>query len=168
MARKKRSTISGVPVNFARRSSRWVAIPVGHVSRWHWRAMSQPSATSADVPNANSSAPSSAATSRSRPGLETAVGAQRDAVAQAVAEQHLVDLGQPELPGGADVLDRRQRATPRSRRRGRDRWMYAAPAFATPAAIVPTPRDATSFTPIRALGLIARRSAMSWARSSIE
>ena len=26
-------------------SSRWVAIPVGHVSRWHWRAMSQPIAT---------------------------------------------------------------------------------------------------------------------------
>ena len=57
----------GVPVNLARRSSRCVAIPVGQVSRWHWRAMSQPIATSAAVPNANSSAPSSAATSRSRP-----------------------------------------------------------------------------------------------------
>ena len=66
-ASAKRSTASGVPVNFARRSSRWVAIPVGHVSRWHWRAMSQPSATSIAVPNANSSAPSRAATSRSRP-----------------------------------------------------------------------------------------------------
>ena len=32
--------------------------------------------------------------------------------------------------------------------------MYDAPAFATPAAIVPTPREATSFTPIRAAGLI--------------
>ena len=49
-----------------------------------------------------------------------------------------------------------------------DRWMYVAPALATPAAIVPTPRPATSFTPMRAAGLIARRSAMSWARSSIE
>ena len=39
----------------------------GQVSRWHWRAMSQPMATSAAVPNANSSAPRSAATSRSRP-----------------------------------------------------------------------------------------------------
>ena len=46
--------------------------------------------------------------------------------------------------------------------------LYDAPAFATPAAIVPTPREATSFTPIRAAGLIARRSAMSCARSSIE
>ncbi len=68
-ASANRSTASGVPLNFARRSSRWVAIPVGHVSRWHWRAMSQPRATSIAVPNANSSAPSSAATSRSRPVL---------------------------------------------------------------------------------------------------
>ena len=62
-----RSTCSGVPANFARRSSRWVAIPVGQVSRWHWRAMSQPTATSIAVPKANSSAPRSAAIRRSRP-----------------------------------------------------------------------------------------------------
>ena len=42
-------------------------------------------------------------------GLQAAVGAQRDAVAQAVAQQHLVDLGEAELPRRADVLDRRQR-----------------------------------------------------------
>ena len=42
-------------------------------------------------------------------GLEPAVGAQRDAVAQVVAEEDLVDLGQAELPRRADVLDRRQR-----------------------------------------------------------
>ena len=57
-------------------------------------------------------------------GLEPAVGAQRDAVAQVVAEQDLVDLGETELPRRADVLDRRQRRGARSRRRGRDRWMY--------------------------------------------
>ena len=33
----------------------------------------------------------------------------RDAVAQVVAEQDLVDLGEPELPRRPDVLDRRQR-----------------------------------------------------------
>ena len=65
--RKNATTISGVPVNLARRSSRWVAIPVGQVSRWHWRAMSQPTATSAPVPKAYSSAPSRAASSRSSP-----------------------------------------------------------------------------------------------------
>jgi len=34
--------------------------------------------------------------------------------------------------------------------------------LATPAAIVPTAEAATSLTPIRAPGLIARRSAISW------
>ena len=42
-------------------------------------------------------------------GLEAAVGAQRDPVAQVVAQQDLVDLGQTELPRRPDVLDRRQR-----------------------------------------------------------
>ena len=42
-------------------------------------------------------------------GLQATIGAQRDAVAQVVAEQDLVDLGQTELPRRADVLDRGQR-----------------------------------------------------------
>ena len=42
-------------------------------------------------------------------GLQPAVGAQRDAVAQIVAQQDLVDFGEAELPRRADVLDRRQR-----------------------------------------------------------
>ena len=61
------ATISGVPANFARSSGRWVAIPTGHVSRWHVRTMRQPSASSAAVPNEYSSAPSSAATITSLP-----------------------------------------------------------------------------------------------------
>ena len=39
-------------------------------------------------------------------GLQPAVRAQRDPVAQVVAQQDLVDLGQAELPGRPDVLDR--------------------------------------------------------------
>ena len=42
-------------------------------------------------------------------GLQPAVGAQRDTVAQIVAQQDLVDLGEAKLPRRADVLDRRQR-----------------------------------------------------------
>ena len=41
-------------------------------------------------------------------------------------------------------------------------------ALATPAATVPTPTSATSFTWTRALGLADFRSWMSWAMSSIE
>ena len=44
----------------------------------------------------------------------------------------------------------------------------SALAFDTPAATVPTPTSATSFTWIRAEGLEFFRSWISWARSSIE
>ena len=129
--------------------------------------MSQPIATSAAVPNANSSAPRSAAIEQVAAGLEAAVGAQRDAVAQVVAQQDLVDLGQAELPRRADVLDRRQR-----RRAGpagvagqvdvRRAGLGDARGDRADAAA----RDELDADPRR--GLIARRSAMSWARSSIE
>ncbi len=47
-------------------------------------------------------------------GLQAAVRAQRDAVAQIVAHQDLVDLGEAELPRDAHVLDGRQRAGTRA------------------------------------------------------
>ena len=109
MAVAKRATCSGVPVNFARRSSRWVAMPVGQVSRWHCRAMSQPIATRSAVPNPNSSAPEQRGDDDVTAGLEPAVGPDDDPVAEPAPHQRLVGLGQPELPGRADVLDRRQR-----------------------------------------------------------
>ena len=43
-------------------------------------------------------------------GLQPAVGAQHDAVAQALPDEHLVGLGQAELPRRPDGLDRRERA----------------------------------------------------------
>ena len=151
-ARKNRSTISGVPVNLARRSSRWVAMPVGHVSRWHWRAMSHPTATSAAVPNANSSAPSRAATSRSRPvcrppSVRSATRSRRSLRRRtwwtsARPSSHGAPTCLIELSGDAPVPP----AWP-------ERWMYVAPALATPAATVPTPRLATSLTPMRAAGI---------------
>jgi hypothetical protein len=64
---KNVTTWSGVPLNLARRSARWVAMPVGQVLRWHCRAMAQPIATSGAVPNPKVSAPSSAASTTSRP-----------------------------------------------------------------------------------------------------
>jgi ribosomal protein L15 len=45
---------------------------------------------------------------------------------------------------------------------------WSAYAFATPAAIVPTPAVDTSFTLIVAVGLICFKSNISWAKSSIE
>ena len=101
-------------------------------------------------------------------GLEPAVRAERDAVAQVVAEQDLVDLGEPELPRRADVLDRRQRRGARPAGVPGQVDVRGARPWRRPRRSSRPRGSATSFTPIRAPGLIARRSAMSWARSSIE
>ena len=61
------------------------------------------------VPKPNSSAPEQRRDDDVAAGLEAAVGAQPDAAAQAVEDQHLLRLGQAELPRAAGVLDRRER-----------------------------------------------------------
>ena len=142
-------------------------MPTGQVLRWQTRIMTQPAATSGAVEKPNSSAPSSAPIDDVAAGAQAAVDLQAHAAAQLVADQHLLRLGQAELPGQAGVLDRRQR-------RGAGAavvpaiTMWSAPALATPAAIVPTPASATSLTEISAAGLTQRRSWISCARSSIE
>ena len=87
MASEVAHDVSGVPANLARRSSRWVAIPVGQVSRWHWRAMSQPIGDERRRPERELLGAEERRDEQVAPGLEAAVGAQRDAVAQVVAQQ---------------------------------------------------------------------------------
>ena len=67
--KKKLTTCSGLPANFARRTGSCVAIPTGHVFRWQARIITQPDATSGAVAKPISSAPSSAAMTTSRPVL---------------------------------------------------------------------------------------------------
>ena len=115
----------------------------------------------------NSSAPSSAAIDDVAAGLELAVDLHDDAVAQAVEQQRLLGLGEAELPRRTRVLERRERAAPVP-----PSWPEISTtsecAFATPAATVPTPICATSFTWTRAGGLAFFRSWMSCLMSSIE
>ena len=101
MKRMKLTTCSGSPVNFLRSSGSCVATPTGQVLRWQTRIMMQPSATSGAVAKPNSSAPSSAADDDVAAGLELAVGLDDDAAAQVVEHQHLVRLGQAQLPRDA-------------------------------------------------------------------
>ena len=82
----------------------WVAIPTGQVSRWQTRIMMQPDTTSGAVAKPNSSAPSSAPITTSRPGLHLPVDLDHDPVAQVVGHQGLLGLGQAQLPGDAGVL----------------------------------------------------------------
>jgi hypothetical protein len=68
-ARKKKKliTCSGWPRETARSTGSCVAMPTGQVFRWHLRIMMQPMAISGMVAKPNSSAPSSAAMTTSRP-----------------------------------------------------------------------------------------------------
>ena len=83
MKLKRLTTFSGVPVNLPRSAASWVQTPTGQVLEWHCRTMMQPMATRLAVPMPNSSAPSIAAITMSRPVLDAAVGPQPHAVAQA-------------------------------------------------------------------------------------
>ena len=67
MNSKKLTTNSGLPVKRLRSSGFWVATPTGQVSRWQTRIMMQPETTSGAVAKPNSSAPSNAAMTTSRP-----------------------------------------------------------------------------------------------------
>ncbi len=108
--KKKLTTYSGLPANFLRSSGSCVAMPTGQVFRWHLRIMMQPIVTSAAVAMPHSSAPSSVAMATSRGRAKLPVGLHDDPPAQVVHHQHLVRLGQAQLPGDAGVLDRRLRA----------------------------------------------------------
>ena len=71
MNMKKLTTCSGLPLKRARSSGSWVAMPCGQVFFWQARIMTQPSTISAAVAKPNSSAPSSAAITTSRPVLSS-------------------------------------------------------------------------------------------------
>jgi hypothetical protein len=78
-------------------------------------------------------------------GLELAVGLHDDPVAQAVEQQRLLGLGQAELPGPPACLSDVSGEAPVP-----PSWpeisTTSACALETPAATVPTPTSATSFT----------------------
>ena len=69
MNRKNWITYSGLPAYRLRRSGSCVATPKGQPFVWHLRIIMQPQTTSGAVANPNSSAPSSAPITTSRPVL---------------------------------------------------------------------------------------------------
>ena len=60
---------SGFPANRLRSSGSWVATPTGQEFSWHLRIITQPRQTRTVVAKPNSSAPSSAPITTSRPVL---------------------------------------------------------------------------------------------------
>ena len=125
-------------------------MPTGQVFRWHLRIMMQPMATSGAVEKPNSSAPSSAAIATSRPvcslpSVCTRMRPRRSFITStwcvsARPSSHGTPACLMELSGEAPVPPLSPEISTTS-----------ACALATPAATVPTPTSATSFTEMRAL-----------------
>ena len=155
--KKKRTTCSGVPAKRLTSSGSCVAMPTGHVFRWQARIMMQPVATSGAVEKPNSSAPSIAAIATSRPVLSwpsvcTTIRERRplrssvcwvsaSPISHGTPADWIDDSGDAPVPPSWPAMS-----------------TWSAFAFATPAATVPTPTSATSFTLTDACGFAQRRS----------
>ena len=158
---------SGVPVKRWRSTGSWVAMPTGQVFRWHLRIMMQPDATRGAVEKPNSSAPSRAPMTTSRPvrnppSTWTVMRPRKPFSTRvwwvsAKPISHGLPACRIEVSGLAPVPPEAPAMVTWSDR-----------ALATPAATVPTPSSETSLTLTRPPGLTFFRSKISCARSSIE
>ncbi len=134
-----------------------MAIPTGQVFRWQTRIMMQPIAISGAVENPNSSAPSSAATTTSRPvrmppstsrvirvrrSLRSSVcWVSASPISHGKPAPWTDDWGEAPVPPSWPAI-----------------VTWSAFAFATPAATVPTPTSETSLTDTEPVGFAQRRS----------
>ncbi len=143
----KFTTYSGFPLKRARSFGFCVAIPAGHVSRLQTRIITHPIVTNGAVANPNSSAPSNAATATSRPVISLPSVSIRTLFLSPFRISVWCVSDSPSSHGSPALwIELRGAATvPPSYPEIR---MSCAPAFATPAATVPTPASDTSFTEI--------------------
>ena len=133
-------------------------MPTGQVSRLHTRIMQQPIVISGAVAKPNSSRAQHGGDGNVAAGQELTVRLQLYARTQAVQCKRLMRLAQTQLPRQTRVLDAELRgAAPVPPSKPLISITSAWP-LATPAAIVPTPASAASFTDMRASGLVFLRS----------
>ena len=150
--RMKFMMYSGLPLKRLRSSGFWVQMPMGQVSRLQTRIMTQPMATSGPVPKPNSSAPSSAAMATSRPLISLLSASMRTRLRRPFMIRHWCASAMPSSHGRPALWMELRGAAPVPPSKPEIR-MTSAPAFATPAAIVPTPASLTSLTLMAALRL---------------
>ena len=167
MNSKKVTTNSGLPLKRWRSSGFWVAMPTGQVSRWQTRIITQPDTTSGAVAKPNSSAPSSAAMTTSRPVFSWPSVCTTMRSRRPFSSSVCWVSARPSSHGPPACLSDVSGLAPVP-----PSWpeISTTSAFAllTPAATVPTPTSATSLTWTRAAGLAFLRSWISCLRSSIE
>ncbi len=165
--RMKLTTCSGLPPNLARSRGSCVATPTGQVFRWQARIMMQPSAIRGPVAKPNSSAPSSAPITTSRPVLSWPSTSTVMRLRRSLSTRIWCVSARPSSQGMPACLMEVSGEAPVP-----PSWpemsTTSACALATPAAMVPTPSSATSFTLMRASRLAFFRSWISSFRSSME
>ena len=105
MKRMKLTACCGSPVYRLRSSGSWVAMPTGQVLRWQTRIITQPSDDERRGGEAELLRAQQRPDDHVAAGLELAVHLHRDARAEVVEQQHLVGLGEAQLPRHARVLD---------------------------------------------------------------
>ena len=119
-------TCSGWPVKRLRSTGSCVATPTGQVLRWHLRIMMQPAAISGAVAKPNSSAPSSAPITTSRPVRRPPSTCTAMRLRRPVEHQRLVGLGEADLPRRAGMLERGERRGAGAALEARDRDVVGA------------------------------------------
>ena len=149
MYSKNVSTNSGFPENFLRSSGFWVAIPTGHVSRWHTRIMMQPETTNGAVAKPNSSAPNSAAITTSRPVFIWPSACTTMRSRKLLSSSVCWVSARPSSHGAPACLSEVRGDAPVPPSWPEIRTTSAC-ALETPAATVPTPTSATNLTCTRA------------------
>ena len=144
-----------------------MAIPTGHVFKWQALIIIQPDATKGAVENPNSSAPRRQAIATSRPVFiwpsHSITTLPLKSLSTNVCWASAIPNSQGSPACFKDVSG--EAPVPPSKPEMR---ITSAFAFATPAAMVPTPTLETSLTLILALLLAFFKSYINWAKSSIE
>ena len=153
----KFTTFSGVPVNFSLKEGSWLQTPTGQVFEWHCLTIIHPIATKEEVPMPYSSAPIIAAMTTSLPVfkppsvLSVTLCLRLFKVRTWLASVSPISQG---IPAYLILVWGLAPVPPECP----DIKIISAFAFATPAAIVPIPVEATSLTPTLAFGLICFKS----------
>ena len=143
-------------------------MPTGQVLRWQTRIITQPGHDERRGREAELLGAEQRRDDHVAAGLHLAVDLHDDAVAQAVEHQHLLRLGQAELPGHAAVLDRRQRRGARAAVVARDQHHVGVRLGDAGGDRADADLGDQLHVDARAIGLAFLRSWISCARSSIE
>ena len=156
-----------MPLNNFVNSGSWVATPTEQVFRWHFLSIIHPITINPAVAIPHSSAPNKVAIATSRPVFICPSVCTTILPLSPFDTRTWFVSASPNSHGNPACLIEPRGAAPVPPLIPEINTTSPF-AFATPAAIIPTPASETNFTCIRACLFIFFKSCISWAKSSIE